>query len=332
MKLKPDLAPLLESFFTQHLLLHRQVSQNTVATYRDTFRLLLSFVHKQSGKTPSQLSLADLNADIISDFLDDLEKSRGVTVRSRNLRLTAIRSFFRYVSFQAPDYAYQIQQVLSFPNKRQTQRQIDFLTNEEVKALLSVPDTATWCGHRDYVFMLTAIQTGMRLSEMTQARLSDVHFGTGSYIQCQGKGRKERCTPFTKNTVTELKNWLMVPKPARTEWLFPSVRGGRLSADAVQHFVKKYADVASQYCSSLKRKRVTPHIFRHAAAMSLLQAGVDIAVIALWLGHVSIRSTQVYLDASLALKEAALEKAPLLQGKTSRYRPPDKLLSFLNDL
>lgn len=323
---------LLESFFTKRLIAQRRASQHTIASYRDTFRVLLQFTHRQLGKAPSQITLEDLNAPLIGTFLDDLECGRKNSVRSRNLRITVIRSFFRYAAMEAPQHSGLIQRVLAIPNKRQERRLVGFLTRPEVDALLAAPNRTTWLGRRDHGLLLMAIQTGLRLSEMTALRREDVVLGKGAHVRCEGKGRKERCTPLTKPTVTVLTEWLREQGQRGTVILFPTARGGRLSADAVQYLVTKYEAVARRVCSTLSTKRVTPHLLRHTAAMELLQAGVDRAVIALWLGHESVETTQIYLDADLAMKEEALSKTAPLDVKGVRYRPHDELLAFLKSL
>jgi len=325
---------LLERFFTQRLIAQRRVSAHTIASYRDTFRLLLQFVEKQSGKPPSGLALTDLDPPVIGAFLDGLERDRGNGARSRNLRLTAIRSFYRYAAYEEPAQSGLIQRVLAMPAKRYEKKLVGFLTRPEIEAILAAPDLKTWSGRRDRAFLLVAVQTGLRLSEMTSLRREDVVLGTGAHVHCIGKGRKERCTPLTRQAVDTVKVWLQeIPLDAGSI-VFPSVRGTRLSADGVQFLLAKHVASAQPQCPSLKNKRVTPHVLRHSAAMELLQAGVDRSVIALWLGHESIETTQIYLDADLALKEKALSKTtPLPNEKTTqRYRPDDQLLVFLKSL
>lgn len=323
---------LLESFFTQRLMSQKQVSPHTIASYRDTFRLLLAFTQNRLHKQPSYLELQDLDAPLITSFLEGLEKNRGNVARSRNLRLTAIRSFFRYASYQEPAESALIQRVLAIPNKRQTRRLVQFLTRAEIDALLAAPDQSNWAGRRDHAFLMVAVQTGLRLSEMTSLRRQDVELGTGAHVRCLGKGRKERCTPLAKHTLRVLKAWLREPPRNGSDTVFPNARGGRLSADGVQYLLAKHLVVARQKCPSLRQKRVSPHVLRHAAAMELLQAGVDRSVIALWLGHESVETTQIYLDADLALKEKALAKATPINGKAGRYKPSDRLLGFLKSL
>ena len=327
MKPTPTFAALLERFFTQRLITQRQVSPNTIASYRDTFHLLLEFALKRLGKAPSALALSDLDAPLICAFLDDLEQSRGVSVRTRNLRLTAIRSFFRYGAYQDPARSGQIQQVLSIPNKRHDRRSVGFLNRSEIEALLGAPNLQTWDGRRDRAFLLMAIQTGLRLSEMTGLRRRDIELGRGPHVRCRGKGRKERCTPFTPQAVNVLKAWLREPVRGDVGLLFPNIHGGQMSADAVQYLVAKHTTAARLQCPSLKDKRVTPHLMRHTAAMELLQSGVEPTVIALWLGHESIKTTQIYLDANLAIKEEALAKMMPVDAIPGRFRPADQSAS-----
>ena len=332
MKLDGDFPVLLESFFTQRLIGQRQASPHTIASYRDTFQLLFQFAQQHLHKPPSRLTLADLEAPLIGTFLDYLEKTRGNGSRSRNLRLAAIRSFFRYAAYQQPAHSGQIQRVLAIPNKRQTRALVGFLTRPEIDALLAAPDPLTWGGRRDHAFLLMALQTGLRLSEMTSLRRQDLTLSTGAHVRCQGKGRKQRCTPLAKQTVTVLKAWFREPARSNSDILFPNARGDRLSPDGAQYLLAKHLAVARQQCSSLRGKRVSPHVLRHTAAMELLQAGVDCSVIALWLGHESVETTQIYLHANLALKEEALAKTTPLHSKTGRYKAGDQLLQFLKSL
>lgn len=328
----PDFSSLLQSFFTQRLIGQRKASPHTIASYRDTFRLLLRFAQKRLRKPPSQLVMEDLNAPFLGAFLHDLENHRANCARSRNLRLTAVRSFFRYAALEIPECSALIQRVLAIPNKRQARPLVGFLTRPEIKALLAAPNPNTWLGRRDHALLLVAVQTGLRLSEITTLRQSDITLGAGAHVRCQGKGRKERCTPLAKPTVRVLAEWIKEQGKESSKILFPSTRGGPLSSDSVQYLVSKYAAVAGKNCSSLLHKRVSPHVLRHTAAMELLQAGVDRALIALWLGHESVETTQVYLDADLALKEKVLAKTAPLKGRRGLYRASDDLLGFLKSL
>jgi len=332
MKRQPTFAALLESFFTQRLMQQRRASAHTIASYRDTFRLLLRFIQTRLHKAPSTLALEDIDAPLLVAFLDDLEKARAVTARTRNLRLTAIHSFFRYVAFEAPTHAAQIQRVLAIPAKRFQHALIPFLSRQEADALLAAPDQRTWSGRRDHALILLAVQTGLRLSELTGLRQEDLHVGTGAHVRVTGKGRKERCTPLSKNTQAVLAAWLREPLRAPDQPLFPNARGGRLSSHGVHYLLAKHVIAAAEVCPSLKQKRVSPHVLRHTTAMDLLQQGNEQAVIALWLGHESIETTQVYLDADLEMKQRILDKTTPPNGKPGRYRPGDKLLAFLKSL
>jgi site-specific recombinase XerD len=326
------LAPLLQRFFTQRLMQQRQASPHTISSYRDTFRQFLKFIQQRLRKPPSRLTFKEIEAPLIVAFLDELEKQRGLSVRSRNLRLTAIHSFFRYAAFEAPAHSAQIQRVLAIPSKRFTRTLVHFLTRPEVDALLAAPDQSTWSGRRDHAFLLVAVQTGLRLSEMTGLKRVDLILGAGAHVRVIGKGRKERCTPLAKSTLAVMKAWLREPQRGDGDVLFPSAQGGRLSVHGVQYLLTKHRMVASKVCPSLKEKRVTVHCLRHTMAMDLLQAGVDRSVIALWLGHESVETTQIYLEATLAMKERALAKTLPPHGRPGRYQPGDRLLGFLNSL
>lgn len=332
MSAKTSLASLLESFFTQRLMLQRQASPHTISSYRDTFRQFLKFVERKRHKSPSSLDFRDIDAPLVVAFLDDLEKRQGVSTRSRNLRLTAFHSFFRYAAFEMPEYSAQIQRVLAIPSKRFTKTLVPFLTRAEVDALLAAPDQGTWSGQRDYAFLLVAVQTGLRLSEMTGLKREDITFGTGAHIRVVGKGRKERCTPIAKSTLAVLKAWLRERQRGDGNVLFPSARGERLSVHGVQYLLNKHRMAATKVCPSLQHKRVTVHRLRHTMAMDLLQAGVDRSVIALWLGHESVETTQIYLEATLAMKEQALAKTTPRHTTPRRFQPGDQLLNFLNNL
>jgi site-specific recombinase XerD len=294
---------------------------------------LFLFAQGRLSKSPSALVLDDLDASFVNAFLEDLEKKRGASIRTRNLRLTAIRSFFRFVSFEEPASSALIQRVLAIPSKRHAKRQVHFLSRTEVEAILAVPDRTTWLGRRDHTLLLLAAQTGLRLSELIGLDRDAIHLGTGAHVRCVGKGRKERCTPLTRHASVALQEWLKEPARRAAKALFPNVHGSRLSADSVQALLAKHVRAASERCPSLASKRVTPHVLRHSAAMELLQAGVDSSVIALWLGHESIETTQSYLHAHLALKEAALAKLkPYNRGERTRFQPNDRLLAFLEAL
>jgi len=325
-------APLLERFFTQRLMQQRQASPHTISSYRDTFRQFLKFIERRLHKSPSALNVEQIDAPLIVAFLNDLEQQQGLSVRSRNLRLTAIHSFFRYAAFELPAHSAQIQRVLAIPSKRFARTMVPFLTRPEVDALLAAPDQRSWSGRRDHAFILTAVQTGLRLSEMTGLKLEDLVLGVGAHVRVIGKGRKERCTPIAKSTRSVLQAWLCEPQRGHEQVLFPNANGNRLSVHGVQYLLTKHRMVASKVCPSLRHKRVTVHRLRHTTAMDLLQEGMDRSTIALWLGHESVETTQIYLDATLAMKEKALAQITPHTGKATRYRPNDRLLEFLNNL
>lgn len=323
---------LLEAFFTERLLQQKQVSPHTVASYRDTFCLLLRYAQKRLHKVPAKLALAELDASLIVAFLDHLQQERGTSARSRNVRLAAIHSFFRYAALQAPHHSGLIERVLAIPSKRYERNPIEFLTHAEIEALLAATDQSTWIGRRDRTLLLLALQTGLRVSELIGLRWQAIVFGSGAHVRCQGKGRKTRCTPLRKDTVAALRAWQREQQGRSQAPVFPNARGRSLSRDGVAYILAKYVAIAGQHCPSLQHKRVSPHVLRHSAAMELLQSGVDCAVIALWLGHESMDTTQIYLHASLELKERALAKTSLMNGQSSRYRPDDNLIAFLKGL
>jgi site-specific recombinase XerD len=327
-----SLAPLLETFFLERLQRQRQASPHTIAAYRDTFRLLLRFAETHLGKPPSELLLTDLDASLVAAFLDHLEQDRGNSVQSRNARLAAIRSFFRFAAGREPAHSGLIQRVLAMPQKRFDRKLVTFLSRAELDALLAAPDTATWLGRRDQVLLAVAVETGFRVSELIALRTEDFVFGVGAHVRCRGKGRKERCTPIRRHVAAPVKAWLTENHARPADVVFPRRGGAALSRDAVERLVAKYAAMAARRCPTLTRKHVTPHVLRHSTAVGLLEAGVDRSVIALWLGHVSVETTQMYLDADLAMKERALARtAPVRVGPT-RFRPRDSLLAFLEGL
>jgi site-specific recombinase XerD len=330
---EPSFSVLLQQFFTQRLMQQKKVSSHTLCSYRDTFRLLLRFANKRLHQTPEQLTFEQIDAPLITAFLNDLEKSRGVSARTRNLRLTAIRSFFRFASYELPSRSAQIQRVLAMPRKRFTRRLINFLTRPEVEALLRAPDKQTWTGRRDHALMLLTVQTGLRLAEVTGLTRQTLSLGKIAYLQVLGKGRKERAVPLCKPVAAVLRAWLgEPPRMDGGELVFPSTRGSRLSADAVQHLLAKHLASAAKMCPSIRKKKITFHCLRHTTAMDLLHAGVEQPNIALWLGHESIETTQMYLDADLALREKILSKTTPIDSKPRRFRPTGQLLTFLNQL
>jgi site-specific recombinase XerD len=326
------LAPTLQAFFTDRLARQRHASPHTIAAYRDTWRLLLSYAARHASRQPSQLDLADLDAPLIGAFLDHLEHQRGNSPRTRNARLAAIHSLFRYAALRHPEHAHQIARVLAIPPKRHDKALVTWLTDAELTALLTAPDRATWAGRRDHALILLAAQTGLRISELTGLTIGDVHLGTGAHVSCHGKGRKDRITPLTATTVAVLRTWLAERSGQPEQPLFPTRTGRRLSRDAIEHRLAKHTTTAAPRCPSLTTKTITAHTLRHTAAMRLLHAGTDTSVIALWLGHEQADTTQIYLHADLALKEQALARTTPPGTQPGRYRPPDKLLAFLEAL
>jgi len=326
------LAPILEAFFTDRLTRQRNASPHTIAAYRDTWRLLLGFVQQQTGKPPSELDLADLDAPAIGAFLAHLETGRHNSVRTRNARLAAIHSLFRYAQLRHPEHAGLIARVLAIPAKRHDRAIIEFLTAAEADALLGAPDPDTWLGRRDQTLLLVLLQCGLRVSELTALTGADVHLGVGPHVRCHGKGRKERITPLTPTAVAAVKAWVTERAGAPTQALFPTRAGRPLTTSAVQKLLTKHGAVATAACPSLAGKPLSPHVLRHTCAMRLLHAGVDTSVIALWLGHEQVETTQIYLHADLTLKEKALARTTPVGTKPGRYRPPDPLLGFLDDL
>ena len=325
-------AALLQSFFTDRLLRQMRASPNTVAGYRDAFRLLIRYATDRLGKAPSDLTLEDLDPALVIDFLDHLEVKCGSITRTRNTRLAAIRSFFRHVAMNEPAHALRCQRILSIPQKRSQKRAIEFLQREEIEALVAAPDSTTWMGRRDHALLLVLVQTGLRVSELTSLCWENVVLATGSHVRCEGKGRKRRCTPLRRDAVVALEAWRAEQHPAPEAPLFPSSRGGRMSTDAVERLVAKHARAARSTCASIAEKNITPHVLRHSSAMALREQGVDLSVIALWLGHESVETTQMYLHADIRLKERALARTEPIDGDAGRFQPDDALMAFLESL
>ncbi|MCA1701284.1 MAG: site-specific integrase [Actinobacteria bacterium] len=326
------LAPTLQAFFSERLIGQRHASPNTIAAYRDTLRLLLGFASRRLGRQPCELDIGDLDAPLIAAFLTHLESERGNGVRTRNARLAAIHSLYRYAQHRHPEHAEDIQRVLAIPPKRSDRALVTFLDRDEIEALLAAPDRSSWTGRRDHALLMLAIQTGLRASELVGLRCGDLQLAAGAHVSCEGKGRKQRITPLTAVTVAVLRVWLAERAGHPDDPLFPTVRGGRLSRDGLERRLAKYLDLAAGHCPSLREKKATLHTLRHTAAMQLLHAGVDTTVIALWLGHERVDTTQIYLHADLALKERALARTKPPDAKPGRYRPPDALLAFLEAL
>jgi integrase/recombinase XerD len=326
------LAPTLQAFFTDRLARQRQASGHTIAAYRDAVKLLLVFAAEQTGKPPSRLDIADLDAPLIGAFLNQLETGRGNSARTRNARLAAIHSLFRYAALRHPEDAAVIARVLAIPPKRFDKALITYLTEQEITALLAAPDQATWTGRRDHALLMLACQTGLRATELTSLTIGDVHLGTGAHVSCLGKGRKQRITPLTAATAAVLAGWLAERGGLPAGPLFVTRRGTPLSRDALDRRIAKYTATAALSCPALREKKVSPHVLRHSAAMRLLNAGVDTSVIALWMGHENVATTQVYIHADLALKERAIARTAPQDTPPGRYQPPDAVLAFLDGL
>jgi integrase/recombinase XerD len=323
----------MQGFFADKLIREHNASTHTVASYRDTFVLLLRFASDKAGREPHMLTMADLDTETIAAFLTHLESVRGNSVTTRNTRLAGIRSFFRYASYRCPEHADTIARVLTVPIKRTDRAVVAYLTATEAEALIIATDVQTWTGRRDHALLHVAVHTGLRVSELTAVTVADTHLGPGAHLRCHGKGRKDRDTPLTKPTVAILNNWIPELENERSGPLFPTRRGTALSRDAVAKLLKKYTAEATKSCPSLAGKNVTPHTLRHTTAMLLLHAGVDLTVIAMWLGHESTETTQIYLHADMSLKEKALERlTPSQDTGTGRYHAPDELLDFLAKL
>lgn len=323
---------LVQCYFTQHLCQHKQVSPRTIAAYRDTFRLFFAFLRERTGRLPSDLEITDLDAPAVLAFLDHLESTRENTPRSRNARLAAIRSFFRFVSARDADHLAIVNRVLAIPSKRTNRPLITFLTRSEINVILSTLDRKTWLGSRDYALLLTMYNTGARASELTNMKCGQVAFASPTMIQLHGKGRKDRSIPLWPQTSRVLEHWFRLLRADDNALAFPSLHASVLSADALDRLLKRAVKKAIPKCPDLAKKHVTPHVIRHTTAMHLLQSGVDIAVIALWLGHESIETTHGYVEADLELKQSALDKLAPVPGKVSRFKAGDSLLAFLAKL
>jgi site-specific recombinase XerD len=326
------IAATVQAFFTDRLITQRHASPHTIAAYRDTVRMLLTFTTERSGIPCHLLEFTNLDAEAIAAFLDYLEHQRHNSVRTRNARLAAIHSLFGFATPRCPEHAAEITRVLAIPTKRTDHAIVDFLTDTEADALTTAPDRSTRTGRRDHTLIVLAIQTGLRATELVTLTRADVHLGTGAHVHCRGKGRKDRATPLTADTTQVLHTWLAEHTGSLTDPLFPSNRGGAMSLDAIEQRLTHHAHTAQKICPTLARKKITPHTLRHTAAMRLLHAGVDTTVIALWLGHESVETTQIYLRADLTLKERALARTTPLPSRPGRYRAPDPLLAFLESL
>ena len=327
-----NLSVLLQDFFIEYLNNQRQTSRHTISSYRDTFCLLLKYTKEFYKKQPIKLKINDFDSTLILNFLNYLERNRGISARTRNQRLAAIRSFFRYISIFIPEYIDSINQILAIPDKRYEKKIINFLENSEIIALLNAPNRKKWIGRRDHLILMLMIQTGLRISELIQLKSQNINLCENPYVYCIGKGRKERTIPLTKEMKSALNDWLIECNHKPNNPLFSSSRGGELSSDTIQYLVSKYVKIAQLNCISLKKKKITPHVLRHTTAVSMLNAGIDRSMIALWLGHESIETTQIYLDSNLKMKEKILEKLIPIKCSSIRYKPDDDLLKFLSNL
>ena len=332
MKTDTCFASLLQAFFTERLIRQRQASSDTIASYRDAFCLLFKYIEKRLARLPSELEMEDLNADIIVDFLCWLEEERGNSARTRNARLAAIHSFFKYAALHDPCHSLLIQRILAIPGKKYKRTIVEYLTYPETEALLAAPDQNCWKGRRDGTLLQLMVQTGMRVSEIVGLNSQNVVLDTGAYVWCNGKGRKERCTPLDKQTAKSLRDWLSEKNGLPMDPLFPNARGMRMSRDGIEYILRKHVRRAAQKCPSLKKKKISPHVLRHTTAMSMLQSGIDRSVIALWLGHENLETVNIYVRANLKMKQQALDKMAPLEIKPNRFTPDDKILEFLKNL
>jgi len=326
------LAPTLQAFFTERLITQRNASPHTIAAYRDTFRLLLRFTQQQTGKAPFQLDIDDLDAPLIGAFLTHLEHGRGNSPRTRNARLGAIHSFYRYAALEHPEHAHTIARIMAIPTKRHERNIVSYLNEAEIKALLAAPDHRTWLGRRDHALLTLMIQTGIRVSELTGLRIADVHLGVGAHIRVVGKGRKKRSPTLTRETVAVLRPWLKELRGEPDQPLFPTRQGRPLSRYTVGAILARHVTTAAVECPLLTTERPSPHTLRHTNAMLMRAKGVDLATIAMWLGHETTQTTHVYEHADPVLKERAIARTAPLGAKPGRYRPPDELLAFLEGL
>ncbi len=328
----PSFASLLQGFFSERLMVQQNASPRTVTSYRDTFRLFLRFAQQRTGKSPTDLLLTDLDAPVVLGFLDHLEEERHNSIRSRNVRLAAIRSFLRYAALSDPASLPSIGRVLAIPTKRFERTVVGFLSREELEATLAAPDASTWSGHRDQVLLATLYNTGARVSEIIGLRVQDAQLDRSASLHIRGKGRKERVVPLWKSTAARLRDWLARARQPAEAPLFPNRDGRPLSRSGVEERLRLAVATAAHSCPALKGRRISPHTLRHTTAMHLLQSGVDITVIALWLGHQSPATTHLYLEADLTMKERALMKVDPPPTGRQRFHPSDRLLAFLEAL
>ena len=325
------LAPTMQAWFTDRMINQKNASPRTICAYRDTMRLLLTFATETTGTPPSRLDIEQLNAPLIGAFLDHLQHDRGNSPRTRNARLAAIHSLYRYAALRHPEHAHTIARVIEIPQKTHERVTVCHLEPPEIKALIAAPDRSTWLGRRDHALLLTAILTGLRVSELCGVRIGHVRLEGGASIQVLGKRRKQRVTPLTPGTVKVLKVWLRERQGDEDDPLFPTRQGGPLSPKAIAWLLDRHTATATARCASLKKKRVIPHVLRHTNATLMLTKN-DIATVGLWLGHESTHSTEVYLHSNTTIKQDAIDKIAAIDTPPGRYKPTDKLLAFLENL
>lgn len=323
---------LLQDFFHRRMVAERGASAHTIASYRDTFELLLRYLERRTRRTPSALVLQDLDAPVILAFLDHLETDRHCSARTRNLRLTAIRSFMRYASVRDPASLSVAQRVLAISSKRFDRPVLGFLSREEVQALLDAPDRSTWSGKRDATLFAVLYNTGARVSEVIRLRVADVLLDRAHAVHLHGKGRKERVIPLWKSTAAQMQAWFEHIDRRPEAPVFPNRAGKPMSRSGIEQRLQAAIAKASIRCPSLRSRAISPHTVRHATAMHLLQSGVDITVIAMWLGHEDTATTHQYIEADLAMKEAALKRMDAPSSKPARFKAGDRLLAFLEAL
>ncbi|WP_114906522.1 tyrosine-type recombinase/integrase [Ornithinimicrobium murale] len=326
------LALALQQYFTSYAQAQRDLSPNTIAAYRDTWRILIKHLTEVLGVNADEIDFDALTAELVTGFLDHLEQVRGNSVATRNARLTAIRAVLTRAQPDTPEHAGTITRILAIPTKRRAKPIVEFLDTAETNALLAAPDRTTWTGLRDHTLLALDIQTGLRISELCSLSTSDIHLGTGAHVTCTGKGRRHRATPLTAATAALLTGYLdqRTNKPGTV--LFCGPRGQQLSRDAVEHRLAVHLATARTHCPSLTEKKVTMHTLRHTSAMNLLAAGVDLAVISLWLGHQNTHSTDVYLHADMTIKQTALDRTRPADVRPGAYHPEPDVLSWLASL
>lgn len=329
---KPSFPAVLQDYFCLRLINQMNASPGTIGAYRDTFRLLLRYAEGRLKKSAVAITLEDLDAPLILDFLNHLEKNRGNSIRTRNARLAAIRAFMRYAAVREPAFLAVAQRVTAIPLKRFQRPLVGFLSREEMNAVLGAPDCTTWSGRRDRAMFTTFYNSGARVSEVSTLLIRDVTLGRSPHVRLHGKGRKERTVPLWKETALRLREWLKQVDTKPESPLFPNRKGQPITRAGVESRLRRTVAKAAQKCRSLSERRVSPHVLRHTTAMHLLQSGVDLAVIALWLGHENPSTTHMYVEADLSIKKKALRRLQAPSVRDSRFRPSDRVLQFLESL